>query len=281
LAILLSKQQKPKKPSTPPKPFVKKGDDFRQIYITGAFGNFTPFDFRLIFYTHKAELPDKAQEMTGFPMPIVARAEVVMPLNVVKQLRDMLDRQVREREEMAQELQFPTTGANTWKELKKIKLKISKRDKEILTQDMSAFIEVGWKLAQAHAYTVPSYLGAEQRWGIDHKGEIERYFTFPRIDTKKIKWNIPKPEDTLQPSLSRNEMFEKEQQAFLKLKPSLLYQETYINKFVAVLGGEVVDLDNDIRNLAKRVYSKYGYVPIYIEKVQRNETVEELPSPDR
>jgi len=48
-----------------------------------------------------------------------------------------------------------------------------------------------------------------------------------------------------------------------------------------VLGGEVVDLDNDIRNLAKRVYSKYGYVPIFMEKVQKERTVEELPSPER
>jgi len=94
----LSKQQKPKKSSAPPKPFMKKGEDFRQIYITGAFGNFTPFDFRLMFYTHKAELPDKAQEMTGFPIPIVARAEVVMPMDMAKQLRDMLDLQIKKRE---------------------------------------------------------------------------------------------------------------------------------------------------------------------------------------
>jgi len=94
----LSKQQKPKKSSAPPKPFMKKGEDFRQIYITGAFGNFTPFDFRLMFYTHKAELPDKAQEMTGFPIPIVARAEVVMPISLAKKFRDLIDRQINERE---------------------------------------------------------------------------------------------------------------------------------------------------------------------------------------
>lgn len=101
----MSKQQKPKKSSAPPKPFLKKGEDFRQIYITGAFGNFTPFDFRLVVYTHKAELPEEAQEMPVFPIPMVARAEVVMPIDVAKQLRDMLDRQIKGREEQIKKTQ--------------------------------------------------------------------------------------------------------------------------------------------------------------------------------
>lgn len=77
---------------------MKKGEDFRQIYITGAFGNFTPFDYRLMLFTHKAEFPDQAQEITGFPIPQVIQAEVVMSEAVARQLRDLLIRQMKERE---------------------------------------------------------------------------------------------------------------------------------------------------------------------------------------
>jgi len=181
---------------------------------------------------------------------------------------------------MAQELQFRTTDANTWKGLEKIQLKISKRDKKLLTRDVTAFKEIGCE-STLSAYAVLSFLGAKRMLGVQYESGIEGYSSFPRDYIKRIEWEIPRPEDTFRTSLSRNEMFKKEQQAFLRLKHSLLGQETYINKFVAVLGGEVVDLDNDIRNLAKRVYSKYGYVPIYIDKVQKERTVEELPSPER
>lgn len=78
-----------------------------------------------------------------------------------------------------------------------------------------------------------------------------------------------------------NTLFERERQAFLKIKDSLLRNETYKGKFVAVYGEKVVDVDDDIKKLAKRVYSEYGYVPIYMDKVQRERRVTDLPSPER
>ena len=181
---------------------------------------------------------------------------------------------------MAQELQFRTIDADTWKGLEKIQFKISRRAKKLLTQDVTTFKGIGSQLVLS-PYAVPSFLGAEGIFGALLESGMEGYSGFQRDHIKRIEWEIPRPEDTFRTSLSRNEMFKREQQAFLRLKHSLLGQETYINKFVAVLGGEVVDLDNDIRNLAKRVYSKYGYVPIYMEKVQKERTVEQLPSPER
>ena len=94
----MSKQQKPKKSSAPPKSFLKKGENFRQIYITGAIGSFTPFDYRLLLYTHKAEVPDTTKDIAGLPLTQVIQAEIVMPISLAKKLRDLIDRQINERE---------------------------------------------------------------------------------------------------------------------------------------------------------------------------------------
>ena len=76
------------------------------------------------------------------------------------------------------------------------------------------------------------------------------------------------------------QIFEREKQAFGRLKVNLLNDPNYLNKFVAVVGGQVVDSDFDESVLAKRVYEKHGYIPIYIEKVELEEEVLEVPSPE-
>jgi hypothetical protein len=82
-----------------PKPLLVRGADFRQIYVNGAIGNFTPFDYRLFFYTHEPEIPDKPQETRGFRFPQVIHVEIVMTELLAKRLRHLLDRQIKEREE--------------------------------------------------------------------------------------------------------------------------------------------------------------------------------------
>lgn len=71
-----------------------------------------------------------------------------------------------------------------------------------------------------------------------------------------------------------------EAEAFRKMKPELLREEKYRGRFVAIHGGEVVDVDDDHRILATRVYMRYGYVPIYMDRVEEPERIVEAPSPE-
>jgi hypothetical protein len=81
---------------------------------------------------------------------------------------------------------------------------------------------------------------------------------------------------------SKNEeIFEKERTSFLKLKKKLIGDPNYSDKYVAVVGGKIVDTDRDKILLAKRVYSKHGYIPMYVGKVTETERTLEYPSPER
>lgn len=88
-----------KKPPAPRKPLVVRAEGFKQIYVTGAIGNFTPFDYRLLFFTHEAELPEKAKQIVVFRIPQVVQVEVVMSEPVARHLRDLLNRQIKDKEQ--------------------------------------------------------------------------------------------------------------------------------------------------------------------------------------
>jgi len=77
------------------------------------------------------------------------------------------------------------------------------------------------------------------------------------------------------------EIFEKERASFLKLKKKLIGDPNYRGKYVAIVGGRIVDTDHDKIMLAKRVYNKHGYIPMYIGKVTEKERILEYPSPER
>ena len=55
----------------------------------------------------------------------------------------------------------------------------------------------------------------------------------------------------------------------------------YSDKYVAVVEGKIVDTDRDKIPLAKRVYGKHGYIPMYIGKVIETERTLEYTSPER
>jgi len=76
---------------------------------------------------------------------------------------------------------------------------------------------------------------------------------------------------------ARMEAFEREREAFLKLKPKLL--ETHRGLFVAVHNGQVVDSDPDSRELAKRIYTRSCF-PVYIGFVSEEPRTAEFPSPE-
>lgn len=100
-------------------------------------------------------------------------------------------------------------------------------------------------------------------------------------ESELLKVETIRPEDTLSKGISKIDAFESEHRAFLGLLDSLLKNEGYRGRFVAVYKGGVVDADTNIRELAKKVYKKHGYVPIYMGKVKEKEEIVELPSPER
>jgi hypothetical protein len=73
--------------------------------------------------------------------------------------------------------------------------------------------------------------------------------------------------------------FEDERKAFLNIRAELEADSRYRGKHVAVFGGSIVDSDEDVRELARRAYQKYGYKPIYFGFVGP-ERIVELPSPE-
>jgi len=74
--------------------------------------------------------------------------------------------------------------------------------------------------------------------------------------------------------------FEKERGAFLQMRENLLADKNYKDKYVAILNGSVVDSDEDEIKLLKRVYDKFGYVPVYVEKVEKKRRVVEISTPE-
>jgi hypothetical protein len=73
---------------------------------------------------------------------------------------------------------------------------------------------------------------------------------------------------------------DREIEAFERMKPELLLRHE--GKHVAVFQGEVRDVDSDMRALARRVYGRFGMVPILIRQVLREEPEPRpLPFPER
>ncbi len=73
--------------------------------------------------------------------------------------------------------------------------------------------------------------------------------------------------------------FNIEKTSFIKLKPSLLKNKKYINKYVAIHNGKIIGCGDDKIELLKYVYNIIGYKPIYIDKVTKEKTVYKFPSP--
>lgn len=63
-----------------------------------------------------------------------------------------------------------------------------------------------------------------------------------------------------------NEEWEENRRAFWRMHSELLAQG-YKGKWVAVYRGKVVDSDDSIDTLLKRIREKFGYAPVYIQQV--------------
>jgi len=68
------------------------------------------------------------------------------------------------------------------------------------------------------------------------------------------------------------------ERAFRQKRAHLLRR--YAGQFVALYQGRVVGHGADDEDLARRMFEKWGDVPFYIAKVEKEPTVYELPSPE-
>jgi len=71
------------------------------------------------------------------------------------------------------------------------------------------------------------------------------------------------------------EAFEREQQAFERLKPELL--RTHRGQWVAIYQGKVVEAGQDRSQVLDNFYGRFGYVPVYIQQVEEQPRVYKLP----
>jgi hypothetical protein len=98
------------------------------------------------------------------------------------------------------------------------------------------------------------------------------------IPTQPRVASISFPAQYLSPS---DQIFEREKNSFAKLKETLLRDPNYLNRYVAIVDGKVVDSDYDDSILTERLYKKFGYIPLFIGKITPKRRVVELPSPER
>jgi len=109
-------------------------------------------------------------------------------------------------------------------------------------------------------------------WGRGKRNEVIVELIKDYVERSSLPTNEKQLEYILQ--------VEEERKAFLKIKDKLAKDPQYNGKYVAIFKGAIVGCDEDKGRLAENVYKKYGYAPIYIDKVAPRERVSEAPSPE-
>jgi len=186
-------------------------------------------------------------------------------------------------------------GADTSSDLKRITYKLSKEDKQRLLEEVKKF--KGLEVTPTHFQVIQGFelapiaprLIAKPTFHITIPSDVADFVMFDKervfiieARAREVDWKtfqlvgIPSPRRG-PPEL---QAFERERQAFLRIKDSLLDNPQFRGKFVAIYRGGIVDHDEDNLELARRVYSEHGYVPIYIGKIERERRVIEMPSPE-
>jgi hypothetical protein len=202
---------------------------------------------------------------------------------------------------MAQTFRLTAVDADT----RKIEFSMDREDSDRLAVEAEAFKSVVWgaaeivsvgfgksmkellhsKVPEAVVSTVVSFGFSEpdiQIWG----DQLTGWKTEPEIDSYlPTGWEMI-GEATTEAEIAPEkppalEAFETEKKALLEMKDDLITHEAFRGRFVAIYRGKVVGTDDDIKELARKTYEEYGYVPIYMGKVQKEERVTELPSPER
>lgn len=119
-------------------------------------------------------------------------------------------------------------------------------------------------------------------WQSSHLGEESGSFPKSwRKRTIKIKTSVVPEGDRLYEEKSDENIrdFEEAKSFFRRNKKKILSK--YQDKYIAILKNRVIDSDEDFGRLAKRVYNKLGYRPIYMPKVVDEMPIIHVPSPRR
>jgi len=77
---------------------------------------------------------------------------------------------------------------------------------------------------------------------------------------------------------SADDRLAREERAFERHRPQLLRR--YGGQFVAIYGGRVVGRDKDAEALAERLFARFGDVPFFIGRVEKQPSIYDLPSPE-
>ncbi|MEW6620546.1 MAG: DUF5678 domain-containing protein [bacterium] len=105
---------------------------------------------------------------------------------------------------------------------------------------------------------------------------VSQTFTNNFPPPKNPFWVPSQEEDSSIKPLDIDPKFFLEEKAFYKMKDELY--EKYPEKWVAISGGKVIDVDEDDGRLAERVYKKPG-LTIYINKLTKESRLAFLSSP--
>jgi hypothetical protein len=81
----------------------------------------------------------------------------------------------------------------------------------------------------------------------------------------------------ISPPPGPDDEWEQGRQAFERMRNELL--KTHKGQFVAILNNQVMDADAEIGTLARRVYARFGYRPVYMQKVTEQPRVARILSP--
>lgn len=80
----------------------KYAPDFKRFYATGAIGGFNRYDFRIAFYNVSVVQPEDSSIPPSGTREILA--EVILSPLAAKQLRDLLDKNVKQAEKLVGEI---------------------------------------------------------------------------------------------------------------------------------------------------------------------------------
>lgn len=84
-------------------------EDLKQIYVTGAFGGFTPYDFRLDLYI---DTPELVEEIDEIQITRIVENEIIMSMTTVKELTVWLVKRIKEYEDKFGEIKTTTEMAD-------------------------------------------------------------------------------------------------------------------------------------------------------------------------
>ena len=105
--------QAKKKTDEKKKPLISRSSDFKTIYVTGAIGNVTPFDYRLAFYNHETQFPEAPKEWEGVSVSQVFQVELVMSFDLMKRLKELIEKQISQKEKPVRKEEGDVSAAVT------------------------------------------------------------------------------------------------------------------------------------------------------------------------